>query len=60
MSKRTKSLTIADLEKAMGQKADKVDPYKFDLETGTFGRTITFNLKPKKKRISSTGRRDCA
>ncbi len=47
MAKR--GLTIADLEKAMGQKADRVTDYEFDPETGSFTRKIIFKLRPRKQ-----------
>ena len=46
---RSQRLSIRDIEKAMGQKADEVGPYRFDPETMSWGRTITFKLRPAKK-----------
>jgi hypothetical protein len=48
---RTRTLvTIEDLESTMGRKADHVGQWIFDPETGGFKRSITFKIKPKKKR----------
>ena len=44
-----KGVTLEDLEKVMGRKAKHVSGYKFDPDTMSFGRTITFDLKPKAK-----------
>lgn len=51
-SPRKKGLSVADLERAMGRKAD-VSEYRFDPETVGWERRITFNLKPKKPKPKS-------
>jgi hypothetical protein len=48
-------VSIADIEKAMGQRAD-VSPYKFDQESMSWGRTITFHLKPKRRKAAKRAR----
>ena len=42
--KSTKGVTIADIEQALGQKANEVSDYHYDPETGGWGRTATFSL----------------
>lgn len=39
-----RDIGIADLEAAMGKKADAIGDYTYDPETGSWGRTITFKL----------------
>lgn len=52
--KMRKGVTLADLELVMGQKASKIGAYKFDPESMSFGRIITFRLKPKQKAPKAT------
>lgn len=49
-----KGISVADLERAMGRKADHVSDYMFDPETGAFTRRITFKLdKPTRRKRPS-------
>jgi hypothetical protein len=48
--KKNTGISIADIERAMGQKADEISAPQFDPEMMGWSRTITFNLKPKPKR----------
>lgn len=41
---RKRSITVSDIEKAMGKKADSIGDFTFAPETGSFGRTITFKI----------------
>ncbi len=53
----SKGITVQDLEKVMGRKASKVSDYEFDPETMSFGRTITFDLKPTRKAKNRNAKR---
>lgn len=53
----SKGIILADLERTMGQKASKVGNYQFDPDTMNFGRTITFDLKQKKRKKRSLSKR---
>jgi hypothetical protein len=44
-SPKRRGISVADLEKVMGRKADVIGPYVFDPESMSWGRTITFKLK---------------
>lgn len=43
-------ITLYDLEKVMGRKADDISEFAYDVDTGSWGRTITFELNKGKKR----------
>lgn len=54
----SKGVSVADLERMMGRKADNVSPYRFDPMTGGFVRNVTFKLgEPKRKSIKPKGRK---
>lgn len=41
---KSRGISIADLERAMGKKADEIGDYKFDPESGGWSREIRFTL----------------
>lgn len=47
----TNGISVSDLERAMGKKADHVSDYVFDPKTGSFSRLITFKLSREEKPI---------
>jgi hypothetical protein len=51
----SKGISVSDLERMVGQKADKITPYVFDPETGCFERRVIFKLKRKRTQPPTRG-----